>query len=327
MAKTMYVDILPDMEEAYFTGIRSGDRFIHSRMAKKVTLFSVKSKKGITLRSLLPQIAALWAGLSNAEIEAWSDAATAQKNAFSTVPAPKDAAIYGLGSFGVTIFGNYIVGSNISGWQLFVQDQSARIKNDMPGTAVPSVLHQSWVGGLRIEAPATELKIIQIHPHFYWISKKVTGKKGQYEPVEIGEDLALPVTIGLNYHSNLVAAGPAPSAKFYARFWHSYQGADLYEDLIIPLDLVSDWKNATATQTTLSGYVIRYDLYIHLHDLTGDLFIDNIEVSHSGQNWARDPYCLDINQGFTRAFYQIPKNWAGVIAPVGASFESVYEDF
>ena len=327
MAQTEYVDIIPELEEIFFTGIQPGDRFGYSRLSRKVTLFSRKKKAGLTARSLLPQIAALWAGFSGAEKTAWATAAAEEKSVWSSTSFSEHLAIFGTGEFGVAYFGTDIPISNLSGWRLFVQDQSARLKNDIAGVATPSLLHQCWVGGLRIEAPATELKIVQLHPHFYWISQKVKGKKGMYEPVQIGEDLALPVTISLNYHSDLVTDGAAPSAKFYARFWHSYQGADLYEDLEISLDLVADWKAATATLTTLSGYVIRYDLYIHLHDLTGDLFIDNVSVLHSGQNWARDPFCSDINQGFTRAFYQIPKHWAGVIVPAGASYESVYQDF
>ena len=327
MAQTEYVDIIPELETAFFTGVQSADRFGYARLVRKVTLFSRKKKTGMTARSLLPQIAALWAGFSGAEKAAWAAAAAEEKAVWSSTSFSAELAVLGYASLGVAILGTDIPISNLSGWRLFVQDQSARLKNDIAGVATPSLLHQCWVGGLRIEAPATELKIVQLHPHFYWISQKVKGKKGMYEPVQIGEDLALPVTISLNYHSDLVADGAAPSAKFYARFWHSYQGADLYEDLEIPLDLVTDWKNATAVLTTLSGYVIRYDLYIHLHDLTGDLFIDNVSILHSGQNWARDPYCLDINQGFTRAFYQIPKHWAGVIVPAGASYESVYQDF
>jgi hypothetical protein len=294
MAKTSFVDIVPGLEDSFYSTLRSGNRFQFARIVRKITLYSVKRKKGLSARSLLPAISLLWDGLSSAEKTAWTNAG---------------------------------VECNLNGWRLFVKDTSARIKNSLAGVATPSLLHQAWVGGLRIEAPASELKIIQTHPRFYWISRKVTGKKGMYEPVSITEDFALPVTISLNYKSELVPSNGENFAKFYARFWHSYQGADLYTDLEIPLVSYANWVNATATLTTLSGYVVGYDLYIHLKGLTGDLFIDNVEVTHSSQNWARDKYCDDINQGFTRAFYQIPKHWAAVTLPVGASYESVYQDF
>jgi hypothetical protein len=310
MAKTTYVDILPELEEAYFTGVQSSDRFVFSRIIKKTTLLSVKKKNGLTLRSLLPQIAEIWNGLSESEKQAWSDAAAEM---------------------------------GLNGYRLFVQDQSLRIKNDLPGVATPSLLHQSLVGQLHIESPASELKIVQIHPRFYWILRKVTGKKGMYEPVLITEDLALDFKISFNYKSDLTEVSSPSFAKFYARFWHSYQGADQYSDFLIPIDYISDWKKTEATislfgvgpfgdttfgtESELLGYYIRYDLYFHLKGLTGDLYIDNIKVEHSGQNWARDPYCKNINQGFTRAFYQIPKHWAGVIVPNGTWYESIYKDF
>jgi hypothetical protein len=294
MVRVTYVDILPGLEEAFFTGVKSSDRFTFSRLVKKQAFYTKKSVAGLTARSMLPEISAAWELLSDAEKLAWSNAGAE---------------------------------CNLNGWRLFVQDKSLRIKNEMAGVAIPSLFHQSLVGNLHIEAPASELKIIQIHPKFYWVSQKVYGKKGMYEPVLITEDLALPVTISLNYSSNLVETAAGSFAKLYARFWHSYQGADLYEDLEIPLDYIAVWKNAEATLTTLSGYVIRYDLYLHLYNLTGDLYIDNVKVEHSAQNWVRDSFCNDINQGFTRAFYQVPKHWAGVIAPDGAFYDSIYKDF
>jgi len=294
MAKVEYVYIIPGLEDIYFTGIMSSDRFIYSRMARKVYFYSRKRKAGLSQRSLLPLISELWSGFSNEEKQNWSDA----------------AACMGL-----------------SGWQLFVQDQCARIYNDIPGVATPSLLHQSWVGQLHVESPADQIKIVQIHPHFYWVSKKIKGTKNMYEPVLITEDLGLPLKIGLNYKSELIPVSTPNLAKFYARFWHSYQGQDRYTELEIPLNYSTDWVHAEATLTELIGYVIRYDVYIHLTGLNGDLYFDNVEIIHSGQNWARDPYCKDIKQGFTRAFYQIPKHWAAVILPTGAWYESVYKDF
>ena len=294
MVRVTYVDVLPGLEEAFFTGVKSSDRFTYSRLVKKQAFYTKKSVVGLTARSMLPEISAAWELLSGAEKLAWSNAGAE---------------------------------CNLNGWRLFVQDKSLRIKNEMAGVATPSLLHQSLVGNLHIESPATELKIIQIHPKFYWISQNVIGKKGMYEPVLITEDLALPVTISLNYKSELATSNGENFAKLYARFWHSYQGADLYEDLEIPLDYAADWKYAEATLTELLGYVIRYDLYLHLKGLTGDLYIDNIKVEHSAQNWVRDPFCKDINQGFTRAFYQVPKHWAGVIVPDGAWYDSIYKDF
>ena len=305
MAKVEYVYIVPGLESGYFKVLQSGDRFAHSRMTRKIALYSKKRVKGITARSLLPQIAAAWELLSVEEKAAWSLAGAE---------------------------------TNLNGWRLFVQDMSARIKNEMPGVVVPSLLHQSWVGNLHIGDLADEIKIAQLHPRFYWISRKVTGKKGMYQPVLITEDLALPVTISLNYKSDLdcplfgdanfgVYNFGAYVLKFYAQFWYSYQGVNLLENLGIELDLLSDWKYSEATLTSLRGYVVGYSLFFHLEGVQGELYFDDVKSVHSGQNWVRDPFCKDINQGFTRAFYQVPKHWAGVVVPVGSWYDSIYKDF
>ena len=294
MAKTSYVDISPELEDAYYKCLQPGDRFVIPRIRKKIPYLSRKRKKGLTNRSLLPQIAEIWQGFSEVEKAAWSGAGAE---------------------------------CNLNGYRLFVQDQALRIKNDLPGVATPALLHQSYVGVIQVDEPADKIKIIQVHPRSYWISKKVYGKKGMREPILVTEDFALPLKISLNYRAELEEVASPSFAKFYAKVWHSYQGSDIFTFLEIPFDYVDDWKNAEETLTSLAGYVIGYELYIELSNIRGTLYIDNVKTEHSGQNWARDPFCKDINQGFTRAFYQVSKHWTGVDVPDGAWFESFYIDW
>ena len=294
MAKTAYIDISPELEDEFYKNIQPGDRFTFARVVRKNLLLSRDRKIDLAGRSLFSIIAVAWHSLTNLQRTAWGTSADLM---------------------------------NLSGWQLFIQDYAARLANGLTGVATPSLLHQSWVGQLHVESPASEAKITQLHPRSYYVSEKVVGKKSMYSPVLVTEDLALPFTLSLNYKSNLTASGADPYAKIYAKFWYSYQGVNLYKDLEISLDLVAGWKFATATLTSLTSYVVRYDLYIHLHDLRGDLYFDNIVAEHSSQNWARDPYCRDIDKNFSRNFYQVPENWAGVITSEGVDFESVYKDF
>ena len=294
MAKVEYVSLIPAEEILYYKGLTAQDRFTFPRVCLKYTFFSLKKKKGLTARSLLPQIA-----------EAWNPLTDLVKLNWKTAGAE----------------------SNLTGYRLFVQDKSARIKNDLAGNATPSLFHQSWIGNLRIEAPADKIKIVQIHPRSYWIWKKVGGKKGMYQPVLVTEDFALSLKISLNYKSVLTAAGPSPSAKFYADVLSSYQGVDRHAFLEISIGLNDDWNFKESTLTSVLGYVIGYTLYFELLDLTGNLYFDNVKAEHSGQNWVRDPFCKDINQGFTKAFYQIPKHWAAVELPAGAQYDSIYKDF
>lgn len=294
MAKVTYISITPGLENQYFSGIRIIDRFNYARVGLKNTLLSAKSKKGLSQKSLLPTVNLLWQAMTSADRSAWESAGAV---------------------------------CNKTGFRLFTQDYCARRFNGLEGVAIPSLLHQSLIGNIHIEAPAVECKISQIHPKFYYVYKKVTGKKGMYEPVLVTESLTLPFTLSLNYAANLVSQGVGSFAKCYVRFWYSYQGVDKYHDLEISLDLITDWKYATAVLNSLQTIVIRYDVYFYLYNLRGDLYFDNIGLWHGGINYARDQFCNDINQGFTKAFYQIPKNWSAEILPTGAIIDSIYKDF
>jgi len=294
MAKVSYTAVVAGQENLYFNSIKQTDRFVSSRVVVNSTLLSRKKIKGLTARSLLPTIKDLWNGLGTVAQTAWQNAASEM---------------------------------SLTGYRLFVQDQTARIKNSIAGVATPSLLHQSFVGQLHIASPATELKIEQFHPLSYWVSSPVSGKKGMREPVIVTENFALPLKISLNYKSELTSVGAGSFAKFYAVVWSSYQGLDLQNLLSITIPLSHDWQNLEATLSTVQGYVVGYNLFFHLYNLQGDLYIDNIKAEHSGQNWVRDTFCKDINQGFTRAFYQIPKHWVPVIIPSGSWYESIYKDF
>jgi hypothetical protein len=327
MAKVEYIDIVPGLEDWYWSALQYGDRFTHARIRKKVAFYSRKSKKGFSQRSLLPQVAALWNALSDAQQTAWAAAAGQMGSYVLTDHLDQETGFEIHQENGSKIHLGTGKLRYLNGWRLFVQDQCARIINDIAGVATPSLFHQSWVGNIKIEAPATEAKIVQLHPRSYWVERKVAGKKAMYEPVLITEDLGLPLKISLNYNSNLTSQGAGSFAKFYAVVWYSYQGVNLNYSLEIPLDLVANWKHAEITLLSLLSIVIRVDLYFHLYNLRGDLYFDNIELEHSGQNWARDPFCKDILQGFTRAFYQIPDHWAAVTLPDGAIYDSIYKDF
>lgn len=294
MAKVGFVDILPGHEGLFFKALKPSDRFIFSRVIRKQTLFSRRRRKGMSQRSLLPRIRDKWNGLTEGEREVWRAVAPL---------------------------------SNLTPWRLFVQDQSLRIMNDMPGVATPSIFHQSTVGLLKIEAPASSLKITQPHPRHFYVKRRVRGTKSQFEPIRVTEDFILPLTIGLNYRAELTPTAPDAYAKMTATVWHSYQGRDLKRELTINLDLQTEWKSAQNMLLAVIGHAISYSLFFELHNLRGRLFVDNIRAEHSGQNWARDQFCRDINQGFTRAFFQVPRHWAGVNIPVGSFFESIYKDF
>ena len=212
----------------------------------------------------------------------------------------------------------------LTGWKLFTQDHCARLKNEIEGVAVPSILHRSLVGRLQVESPAEGMVVAQYHPSTYWISKKVVGYDRR-EPVKVVELVSLPLTLAVSYRSNLTAvAGKTPRCRIYADVVSLYQGQQLHNELEISFDLVSGWKRQEITLNATAGIVNSYALYIQLENVTGWLEFDNVRIYHNGQNWARDPWCNDINQTFTKVYFQVPKHWAGVDIPDGTFYESVY---
>jgi len=294
MAKVSYIDIDPELEPNYWKGLQSCDRYIFSRVGKKVSFLSRKRVWRIGQRSLFGLCADQWNPLSEEEKNAWSEA------------------------------GSVI---NMVGWHLFIQDLAARRASGLEGLAIPSLLHQSWIGQLSIKEPASELEIVQIHPRNYYVKEPIPNKRASYRPELVTEDLSLPFTLGLNYCADLEEVASGSFARFLARFWYSYQGENLYHDLIIPLEYQTDWTSAEDTLSVLETIGIRYDLYFHLYNVRGDLWIDNLRAEHSGQNWARDSVCRNIAESYTRAFYQVPANWSAITAPEGAAYASVYKDF
>ena len=293
MARTRFIDLPEAQEELYYAGLQSGDRFTFPRITRKSAFFGRKKVAGLTRRSYLPAISTIWKTFTATQKQDWK----------SIDPHPVK-----------------------HGWRTFVADQAKRIKFGIPGEATPNVNHQDMVGAIDIEAPAEETKIVQYHPAQYYVWKKVAGKKSMYNPVSVTETVSLPLVISLKYKTNLVSTGGGSFAKFYATVRHYYQGQNLDTDLVIDIPLSSTWTSANQTLSTLLGEIVGYTLYIHLYKVTGTLWFDTPKAEHSGQNWVRDPYCKNISMSFTHAFYQVPKNWAVITLPTGASYNSKYPD-
>jgi len=291
MAKTSFITIPDGLDIAYNRVIQSGDRFIYPHVKVKRLFTSRSRKKGLSQKSLIVQLAPVWNDFTEEERQAWIDA----------------GAVCGL-----------------TGFKQFIQDTSVRWANDLSGYATPNVLYQSKVGKMQVEAPAVGLTIMQLHPQSYYINRKVSGTRSQYEPVLIQENLSLPVDIAISYKSDLESAGDSPRARFFVIIYSNYQGQTIENTCEIIFDLEHDWERLTASIDGVIGQFRGYTAFIELHDVQGTLLFDNVDITHTGQNWARDPFCNSIQTSFTKAFYQIPRNWGAETISDGAFFRSVY---
>lgn len=291
MAKTGFITIPVGLDSQYKKVIQSGDRFIFPHVKVKRLFTSRSRKKGLNRISLITQLSPIWNSFTQEQKDAWTEAGEI---------------------------------SGMTGFKQFLQDTSVRIANDIPGYATPSLLYQSKVGKMQVEDPAVGLTIVQLHPQSYYINRKVTGTRSQYEPKFIQENLSMPLTIAISYKADLEVAGDSPRARFYVIVYSSYQGRDIENILEIPFVLDQDWDRLETSISTVIGVFRGYSAFIELHNVRGTLLFDNIDIVHTGQNWARDPYCNSIQTTFTKAFYQIPKNWGTEFIEDGAFYRSVY---
>lgn len=293
MAKTGYVSIPAGMESDYSSALQSGDRFNIPNVKVKRLFTSRRNKKGLTQKSLMISLASTWAGFSDAVKNSWNSAG---------------------------------LQCGMTGWRLFIQDTSHRISNGISGFATPSDLHQSLCGEIKIISPAVGLKIYQEHPQSYYVYKKVVGTRSQYEPKLITEDITLPIDITISYKSDLLSAGASPRARFFIIVYSNYQGLTKENVCEINFSLSHDWEKLTASISGVIGQFRGYTAFIEVYNCTGILLFDNVEIVHGGLNWARDPFCNNISQEFTKAFQQIPAHWTPETISDGAFYHSNYPD-
>lgn len=291
MAKTSFLEIPTGLEDVYFKTLQSGDRYIYPRVRSKNSFFSRQKVISLSQRSFLPQLKLYWDILTTEEKALWK---------------------------------TYDPHPHKNGWRQFVGEMSARIKAGESGVSDPNEFHNGKVGVISIESPATSIKLEQPHPSDYYILKRVTGKQSMYQPVLVEEPFYLPLQIAINYKADLTSQGDGAYAKFWAEIHYLYQGLDKYYNLECNLDLSADWQSASATVSVLKTSAVSYNLFLEVFNCRGTLQFDNLRAIHGGVNWVRDPYCLNIATGFTKAFYQVPEHWAPVDLPDGAGFGSLY---
>jgi hypothetical protein len=291
MAKTSFSQVPAGLIADFSKGLKTSSRFAFSRFTRNILFVSRKRKAGLNAKTLLPQISALWNSLTIEQRTAWGSA----------------GAVVGL-----------------AGFKLFTQDTTLRIVNDIAGTATPNLIYQSLVGRIAIQSPANSIKLTQTHPREYWVSAPVRGKKGMRTPVKIVEDFQLPLTLKWSFKTDLTSTGAGSFVKYYAIIYSLYQGRTIETVLSVSCEISDGWKELSATISNVLGYAKSYALFIEAYNVQGDIFFDNVSAEHSGQNWVRDFACLDVNESFTKAFFQVPKNWGVINMPAGAFFDSIY---
>jgi len=291
MARTGAISIPSGLETSHRQSLQSGDRFGFSSMKSKGLYTSRNKLNSLYSRSLLVQLKNDFALLSDAEKLAWNNAGAE---------------------------------SSMTGWRLFIQDTASRLASGLSGFATPSTLHQNKCGKIEILSPASSFKIFQNHSKNSLVNKKVVGTRSQFTPYTITENLTLPFNLAISFKSDLVATGDSPFAKFYLIIYSLYQGLTIPNICEISFPLSHDWQRLTASISSVNGTLKNYCAYIEIFNARGTLLFDNIEITHDGLNYCRDPFCNDISKKYKKAFKGVSENWTASADVVGASFSSIY---
>lgn len=291
MAQVSFRSIPPELLDHYKKALQSGDRFTLSVIKTKRLFTSRNYKKGLSQKSLIPELSQVWAGFDSGTKINWNNA----------------------GAF-----------EGLTGWKEFLKDTAIRRANGGTGYATPQTDRQCNVGRMTVASPATGFTIQQLHPNSYYVQKKVRGTKSQYNPQIVAEFISLPFTIGISYRASLSASGGTPRARYYVEVYSHYQGLEIITPLEIDFNLDGNWHVDENTLTGVIGVVRGYTAFLQIENARGDVYFDNVRMEHSSQNWCRDPHCNNINVTFTKAFYQVPKTWDAVSLPTGCFFDSFY---
>lgn len=289
--KITTLNVPPDLQAKYSRVLNTLERFFFPRLARSPRQLSRAQEAKLLSYTYMFVAADAWKLKSAAEKQAWKDAG---------------------------------VEMGMSGWQYYIQDKTYRLINYIPGDAVPSTIHQYFVGHIKIEAPANEILITQWHPYSWWEWYKVVGKKKMYSKQKITERLIFPFTIGISRKTNLVSVGALPYCYLIAKITHFYNGYLYYTEYPVDIPLVDDWAEQEVVIAAPGGYVGTYELQIRLNDVTGEIWFDNIIAEHVGTNFARDPYCNDIARQFFDEWFNVAMNWEPTNLPAGALYETIY---
>lgn len=291
MAKTAAVTVPDELKNLEAKALQRRDRFVIGSVQSQRRELSKRRKGEVKGQSVFKILSPIWRTLSPTEKLVWKDA----------------GAVGGL-----------------SGWQLFLSDNAARIRFDLSLNVPPSELWQVNAGRIFIQSPADEIVLAQVHPHEFTALRKIVGKPWKKEMVQMTETITFPIDIAIRYKADLTPVGGTQVARYMARLWTSYQGEDVFYDYPLNFEPDTDWELLSLSIPAPRGIVVGYVLYLEISGYTGEVLFDNIRAVHGGTNWALDPRCDEVEKQFTGAFRNVLPFWISVLQPDGATFASFY---
>ena len=294
MAKTQTLTIPPGQEFLHRQSIEERDRFILGVVQAHKRITPLREKQRLRSQSIFSLLSPFWRALSDSEKASWSTS-------------------------GAT--------SGLNNWQAFISENAGARRTGQTLPVDPSNFHTGNVGLIASVLNVCHFSAVQFHPQKYLVARPIPGRTWKSELTTITEPFSFPLTLRIRYIFSVQSTGTDAVARYFARVTTSYQGEDIVRDYPITLIPGSAWREVTLTITGQLGFFVGYELHLEMINHAAFLYFDNIEATHSGTNWARDPKCNQVDRKFTKAFSLVSPYWS-VQNSVGInSFNSDYFPF
>jgi len=291
MAKADNFDPTTVQREQMLKSVRVEELYTGTKINKKDITYRKRNLRVLAAQSQFDPCASLWAGLSEAAKTRWDNA----------------GAVCGL-----------------TGWELFFQDTTYRLLNNLPGLASPSVLHQYKVLKWIIDDQVQAHSINQVHWRNRYNRNRIPGSKKAYIWEVVEEFFAPPLTIEFNYHADLEAKDAGSYFKACV-FGNGYVGGvPTYFGACYDLDLVTGWKQFSQAYSPAVDTIYYYYLALYANRLEGIACFDNFNFEHDAQNWAFDPFCDNVKDKYAKDGYGYRKAFEPSTYQDISKFDSAY---
>lgn len=258
MANVQNFHILPEQEELFYKACSLRTGWWGDKIDKKKIVYRKRNFKNLVEQSYFPDISAAWNSLTAYKQGLWNEA------------------------------GQW---AEMSGWDLFAQDMSYRLANNILGIGEANLYHQFMVGKLTLEGSANDLKIRQ----------------------NINLGLNRQLEMAVNFISRLTPIASPNWVDLYLYFEFYDAGEWVLYSENLSLDGSDQWYYS-GDYYDLGSYQLRnMYLQIEIHNMQGSLFVDGITLIGQNSNLVTD-----------WQFDNIQSSWTPVNVPSGASYESVY---
>ena len=287
------VDYNPEesLEELFLKSIKVKRKLYDASMDRKNIVWRKRNYEVLTEQSELSAISLLWNNLTTTKKARWESAG---------------------------------VVCGLTGYQLFVQDTSYRLENNLPGLIYPSLYHQYKIARVIFDNNDDYGLLRQYHPNYYYLWVDNVGQKNARTPVRIDEDATSPITISFYYYAEVEEYPGASVFGVQVQGWASKDDVDFPFDETVNLEQKTGWCFFTYDFVIDCDFVYSYVVDLRFDYVKGVLKFDNFSVEHDGENYAIDPNCDNINEVLQYTNLNNLENWTLIMTYQDIVKESIY---